>query len=292
MKLPGSRLRARGIQPNHRQGQGGSAEAQGHQPQAGAPTAIPGTDCAPGGALLPAPGPGRGAGARGGADQPRPGRDAARSPDPRGTWGGIAHRVYGPSPAVPSVAPRSVPAPRALTPRRGEVAGARRGGGRRCQAGGARARRGCGSGGGRGRDWASWSERRRRYSCGGSMASSQGKNELLFADWMAALPGSLHSTPLTNLAIPGGCSRLPSPRPPFAGKAKRSARFSAPRSREAARSGRAAAGLRGDPLPRCRGAPCPSLAALPCTACGSGWEPAEQVRAEAPAGRGSGGPAL
>ncbi|NXM39478.1 PLCX3 protein, partial [Gymnorhina tibicen] len=35
------------------------------------------------------------------------------------------------------------------------------------------------------------------------MASSQGKNELLFADWMAALPGSLHSTPLTNLAIPG-----------------------------------------------------------------------------------------
>ncbi|NXU41932.1 PLCX3 protein, partial [Drymodes brunneopygia] len=35
------------------------------------------------------------------------------------------------------------------------------------------------------------------------MASSQGKNELLFADWMAALPDSLHSTPLTNLAIPG-----------------------------------------------------------------------------------------
>ncbi|RMC16665.1 hypothetical protein DUI87_06604 [Hirundo rustica rustica] len=34
------------------------------------------------------------------------------------------------------------------------------------------------------------------------MASSQGKNELLFADWMAALPGSLHSAPLTNLAIP------------------------------------------------------------------------------------------
>ncbi|KAJ7415259.1 hypothetical protein WISP_78996 [Willisornis vidua] len=34
------------------------------------------------------------------------------------------------------------------------------------------------------------------------MASSQGKNELVFADWMAALPSSLHSTPLTNLAIP------------------------------------------------------------------------------------------
>ncbi|GAB0203142.1 hypothetical protein GRJ2_002779800 [Grus japonensis] len=34
------------------------------------------------------------------------------------------------------------------------------------------------------------------------MASSQGKTELRFADWMAALPGSLHRTPLTNLAIP------------------------------------------------------------------------------------------
>ncbi|KAK2521062.1 hypothetical protein Q9966_013165 [Columba livia] len=34
------------------------------------------------------------------------------------------------------------------------------------------------------------------------MASSQGKNELRFADWMAALPGSIHRTPLTNLAIP------------------------------------------------------------------------------------------
>ncbi|KAH0520591.1 PI-PLC X domain-containing protein 3 [Microtus ochrogaster] len=35
------------------------------------------------------------------------------------------------------------------------------------------------------------------------MASSQGKNELKFADWMATLPESIHSIPLTNLAIPG-----------------------------------------------------------------------------------------
>lgn len=37
----------------------------------------------------------------------------------------------------------------------------------------------------------------------GGMASSQGKNEPRFADWMAALPDSICSTPLTNLAIPG-----------------------------------------------------------------------------------------
>lgn len=35
------------------------------------------------------------------------------------------------------------------------------------------------------------------------MASSQGKNELKLADWMATLPESIHSIPLTNLAIPG-----------------------------------------------------------------------------------------
>lgn len=38
------------------------------------------------------------------------------------------------------------------------------------------------------------------------MASSQGKNELKFADWMATLPESIHSIPLTNLAIPGRCA--------------------------------------------------------------------------------------
>lgn len=37
------------------------------------------------------------------------------------------------------------------------------------------------------------------------MASSQGKNELKLADWMATLPESIHSIPLTNLAIPGRC---------------------------------------------------------------------------------------
>lgn len=40
----------------------------------------------------------------------------------------------------------------------------------------------------------------------GTMASSQGKNELKFADWMATLPESIHSIPLTNLAIPGRCA--------------------------------------------------------------------------------------
>ncbi|KAK6494756.1 PI-PLC X domain-containing protein 3 [Huso huso] len=35
------------------------------------------------------------------------------------------------------------------------------------------------------------------------MASSQGRNELRFADWMASLPESIQSMPLTNLAIPG-----------------------------------------------------------------------------------------
>ena len=42
-----------------------------------------------------------------------------------------------------------------------------------------------------------------RSGYGGGMASSQGKNEPRFADWMAALPDSIRSTPLTNLAIPG-----------------------------------------------------------------------------------------
>lgn len=37
----------------------------------------------------------------------------------------------------------------------------------------------------------------------GGMASSHGKNEHRFADWMANLPESMHSIPLTNLAIPG-----------------------------------------------------------------------------------------
>lgn len=35
------------------------------------------------------------------------------------------------------------------------------------------------------------------------MAASHGRNELKFADWMATLPESIHSIPLTNLAIPG-----------------------------------------------------------------------------------------
>uniref|UniRef100_A0A8C1YMU7 Phosphatidylinositol-specific phospholipase C, X domain containing 3 n=1 Tax=Cyprinus carpio TaxID=7962 RepID=A0A8C1YMU7_CYPCA len=35
------------------------------------------------------------------------------------------------------------------------------------------------------------------------MASSQGKSELRYADWMSSLPDTLHSIPLTNLAIPG-----------------------------------------------------------------------------------------
>lgn len=51
-----------------------------------------------------------------------------------------------------------------------------------------------------------------RQGHGGGMASSQGKNELRFADWMAALPDSIHGTPLTNLAIPGkGCPEGPLP---------------------------------------------------------------------------------
>lgn len=37
----------------------------------------------------------------------------------------------------------------------------------------------------------------------GGMASSHGKSEPRFADWMANLPESMHSIPLTNLAIPG-----------------------------------------------------------------------------------------
>ncbi|KAM4708616.1 PI-PLC X domain-containing protein 3 [Discoglossus pictus] len=35
------------------------------------------------------------------------------------------------------------------------------------------------------------------------MASSQGKSDLQFADWMASLPERIHSVPLTSLAIPG-----------------------------------------------------------------------------------------
>lgn len=49
-----------------------------------------------------------------------------------------------------------------------------------------------------------------------TMASSQGTNELKFADWMATLPESIHSIPLTNLAIPGrahGARRRHLPRP-------------------------------------------------------------------------------
>lgn len=40
---------------------------------------------------------------------------------------------------------------------------------------------------------------------GGSMASSHGRSDLRFADWMASLPQSMHTIPLTNLAIPGKC---------------------------------------------------------------------------------------
>lgn len=40
----------------------------------------------------------------------------------------------------------------------------------------------------------------------GSMASSRGRSDLRFADWMSSLPQSMHSIPLTNLAIPGRCS--------------------------------------------------------------------------------------
>uniref|UniRef100_A0A3B4ZIC7 Phosphatidylinositol specific phospholipase C X domain containing 3 n=1 Tax=Stegastes partitus TaxID=144197 RepID=A0A3B4ZIC7_9TELE len=35
------------------------------------------------------------------------------------------------------------------------------------------------------------------------MASSHGRSDLRFADWMASLPQSMHTIPLTNLAIPG-----------------------------------------------------------------------------------------
>lgn len=38
------------------------------------------------------------------------------------------------------------------------------------------------------------------------MASSHGKSELRNADWMSSLPESMHSIPLTNLAIPGKCA--------------------------------------------------------------------------------------
>lgn len=40
---------------------------------------------------------------------------------------------------------------------------------------------------------------------GGGMASSHGRSDLRFADWMASLPQSMHTIPLTNLAIPGRC---------------------------------------------------------------------------------------
>ena len=40
---------------------------------------------------------------------------------------------------------------------------------------------------------------------GGSMASSHGRSDMRFADWMASLPQSMHTIPLTNLAIPGRC---------------------------------------------------------------------------------------
>ncbi|KAG7237580.1 hypothetical protein INR49_032197 [Caranx melampygus] len=37
------------------------------------------------------------------------------------------------------------------------------------------------------------------------MASSHGRSDLRFADWMASLPQSMHTIPLTNLAIPDSC---------------------------------------------------------------------------------------
>jgi len=40
---------------------------------------------------------------------------------------------------------------------------------------------------------------------GASMASSHGRSDLRFADWMASLPQGMHTIPLTNLAIPGRC---------------------------------------------------------------------------------------
>lgn len=49
-----------------------------------------------------------------------------------------------------------------------------------------------------------------RYS---SMASSHGRSDLRFADWMASLPQSMHTIPLTNLAIPGRFLLHPSERP-------------------------------------------------------------------------------
>lgn len=55
------------------------------------------------------------------------------------------------------------------------------------------------------RSWCSAPPHRRRHRDSGAMASSHGKHELRFADWMASLPGNLHNIPLTNLAIPGEC---------------------------------------------------------------------------------------
>lgn len=38
-----------------------------------------------------------------------------------------------------------------------------------------------------------------------SMASSHSRSDHRFADWMSSLPQSMHTIPLTNLAIPGRC---------------------------------------------------------------------------------------
>ncbi|CAF88493.1 unnamed protein product [Tetraodon nigroviridis] len=51
------------------------------------------------------------------------------------------------------------------------------------------------------------------------MASSHGRSDLRFADWMASLPQSMHTIPLTNLAIPGRFL-LGSPQRPFKRKRK------------------------------------------------------------------------
>lgn len=54
------------------------------------------------------------------------------------------------------------------------------------------------------RDW----ERGGSSNSSSSMASSHGRSDLRFADWMASLPQSMHTIPLTNLAIPGTCCFL------------------------------------------------------------------------------------
>lgn len=45
----------------------------------------------------------------------------------------------------------------------------------------------------------------------GSMASSHGRVDQRFVDWMSSLPASMHTIPLTNLAIPGTCFSLHCP---------------------------------------------------------------------------------